>query len=467
MMRGVRAERHDPMATLHSTRTAVPELEDPLLVLERMEEGFYAIDNDWRFQHVNGSAERFWGRSRDELLGRSMLSLFPRFQGSPPYQAHVRAKETQQPARVEAISTVTGAPVELRLFPGPGGLSVYLHDITWRRAMERDLQTRDELLTLAEESAGIGVWVGDLESGTVVATPQYFHLLGVDPVKGPIPQEYPRRFMHPEDRKRIASGLRDALERGEHTFDCEYRIIRPSGEQRWIFGRGRITRDEKGRPWRFSGVDIDVTERKAKDGHLRMVMRELLHRTNNLLAVVQGLARQTAAHSGDLEDFLQAFDARLRGLGQSSALLARQEWRGAPLADLIRGQISSFAEEGRFELEGPDIMLPSKAAQNLGLAFHELSTNAIKYGALSTPTGRVEVSWRVREEGTGHWLRLSWRERGGPPVEPPERVGFGRVVSEQMLASALGAAVSTDFDPAGIEWVLELPEGQFTLVAAK
>ena len=443
------------------TAGVAPELLDPLLALERMDEAFYAVGRDWRFRYVNAAAEAFWGRPRSDLLGRSMLELFPKFDGSPSHAAHVRAMAGSAPIRADVISTATGAPVELRLYPGAEGLSVYFQDVTQRQRLEQELKTRDELLSLAELSAGIGVWVQDLGTATMTATPQYFRLLGIEPIEGSVSQDFIRGFRHPDDRDRHTQNFRAALAAGADTFEGEYRIVRPSGEERWIFGRGRVVRDANGTPSRYSGVDIDITERKKQEEHLRVVMGELVHRTNNLLAVVQGLAQQTARNSEELGDFVPVFSARLQGLGQSTGLLARGEWRGALLEDLIRSQISPFAAAERFELGGPRVLLTPKAVQNLGLALHELCTNAVKYGALSVPAGRVRVNWEV----AGGMLRLAWTERGGPRVQPPRRQGFGRVVSEQVLATALGAEVNTAFAPEGLEWTMALPAAEFSLEA--
>jgi PAS domain S-box-containing protein len=453
------------LETPASNATEVPDAADPALVLERMSEGFYAIDRAWRFRYINSAAEAFWQRSRAELLGRSMLEIFPNFQGSPAWAAHQRAMQSGEPGRVEAISTATGVPVELRLFPRPDGLSVYFQNLARRRAMEQELQNRDELLTLAEVSAGIGVWLADLNAGTVQATPQFFRLLGIEPVEEPVPQALPRQYRHPDDRDRVEKGFRDAIARNADTYDAEYRIIRPSGEVRWIFGRGRVTRDAQGRPWRYAGVDIDITERKHQEEHLRMVMAELLHRTNNLLAVVQGLARETARRSPRSEDFVRSFSARLQGLGVSSSLLAREDWRGALLEDLLRAQLAPFAAADRFDLGGPRVLLSPRAVQNLGLAFHELATNALKYGALSVAGGSVAVSWEIVEPEGERRLHLVWREHGGPPVAPPTRLGFGRVVSDKLLSSALRARVQIDYEPTGLQWSLELPAGEFSLAA--
>lgn len=428
-------------------------------ILDRMDDAFYAIDRDWRFLVVNPRAEAFWGRSRDELLGRTMLELFPRFEGSPSYQAHAQALATQAPVEFETISTATGAPVALRIFPDASGLEVYFRDLTERRRLQNELETRGEMLDLAETSAGIGIWVQDLTTATMRATPQFFRLLGVEPRSGPLPQDFARAFRHPDDRERVTLGFREALARGEDSYETEYRIVRPSGEVRWIFGRGRVTRTADGTPWRYSGVDIDITERKRQEEHLRLVLSELQHRTNNLLAIIQGLAQQSARSSQSLGEFLPNFMSRLQGLADSNLLLAQGQWRGAPLLDLLRRQVSPFADLSRFELEGPPVMLSSKAVQTLGMAFHELCTNAMKYGALSVPAGRVRASWRKQADA----LEIRWEELGGPTVTPPTRKGFGRVVAEQVVGTSLGASVRTEFLPGGVVWTMLLPQAEFSI----
>ena len=432
---------------------------DPLLILERMDEAFYATDFDFRLVYTNKQAQAFWGRSGETLVGRSMLELFPHFQGSPSFLAHVRAIEHKQPVRLETISTATGAPVLLRIFPRNSGLSVYFRDVTDRQSLETKVRTGEELLALAELSAGIGVWEQDLPTATMTATPQFFRLLGIDPIKGPVPQDFVRGFRHPGDRERVTAGFKEAIERGDDSFESEYRIVRPSGEIRWIFGRGRVSRDGKGQPWRYAGVDLDITERKQQDEHLRVVVGELQHRTNNLMAVVQSLAQQTLRGAQTLEDFSSTFSSRLLGLAQSTSLLAEEEWRGGRIDRLVQKQLAPFSEERRFSVSGPEVLLSPKAVQNLGLALHELCTNATKYGSLSVPDGRVEVTWEISAYGP---LLLRWRERGGPPVSPPTRKGFGRVVAEQAIESALNAQVSTVFAPDGLQWFLKLPETEFS-----
>lgn len=436
---------------------AQPLSADALLILDRVDEAFYAIDADWRFLFVNRHAEAFWGRASADLIGKSMLELFPHFAGSPSHTAHARAMSTKAVVQIEAISTATGAPVALRIYPDGGGVNVYFRDVTERRRLQKELETREELLSLAELSAGIGIWVQDLGTSTMTATPQFFHLLGIEPIKDPISQDFVRGFRHPDDRERVTAEFRATIAAGADTYDSEYRIVRPSGEVRWIFGRGRVTRNSDGVPWRYSGIDIDVTERKKQEEHLRLVMGELQHRTNNLLAVVQGLAQQTARNSASIADFVPMFSGRLQGLANSNQLLARAEWLGAGLRDLLETQLGPFSDRARFDLRGPDVQLAPKAVQTLGMAFHELCTNAIKYGALSVPAGRLAVTWSPQTDG----LAITWREFDGPTVIPPTRKGFGRVVAEQVVATTLGATVNTEFARHGLVWSILLPQAEF------
>ena len=209
-------------------------------------------------------------------------------------------------------------------------------------------------------------------------------------------------------------------------------------------------------------ASIDVTERKEGEAHLRLLLRELTHRSKNLLAVIQAMARQTARHAGSIDGFLRQFGARLQALAASHDLLVRESWHGASLRELIHSQLSDYhaAGGGQVEIEGPDAALKPEAAQNLGLALHELAANAQKFGALSVPDGRVSVIWSRSGGTAGDALELNWRERLGPKVKPRRKRGFGSLVIERNLARALNAQVNLTFDPDGLHCHIVLPGNQ-------
>lgn len=203
---------------------------------------------------------------------------------------------------------------------------------------------------------------------------------------------------------------------------------------------------------------VDVTERKGGEAHLRLLMRELTHRSKNLLAVIQAMARQTARHAGSTGGFLDQFSARLQALAASHDLLVRESWYGASLRELIQSQLAAFGGSGRTQvvIDGPSVALKPEAAQTLGLALHELAVNATKFGALSVPVGRVSIAWALRDSA----IDLEWREENGPKMKIRRKKGFGSMVIERNLASALDAAVELSFEPDGLRCHILIPASQ-------
>jgi two-component system, chemotaxis family, CheB/CheR fusion protein len=175
------------------------------------------------------------------------------------------------------------------------------------------------------------------------------------------------------------------------------------------------------------------------------------------------MARQTVRTSSSLADFEEQFGARVQALAQSNALLVDREWNGVSLDKLIEAQLGPFVGSGsmRFEMVGPPVTMAAATIQTLGLALHELATNASKYGALSTPGGKIVLSWGFDEgRGTPDSFRMEWREQGGPPVQPTTRKGFGRFVTDQMVTRALSATVVLDLAPDGLRWSLQMPASE-------
>jgi PAS domain S-box-containing protein len=213
----------------------------------------------------------------------------------------------------------------------------------------------------------------------------------------------------------------------------------------------------------LTGTAVDVTERRESEAHLRMLMRELTHRSKNLLAVIQAMARQTARHTGSTDAFLDQFGARLQALATSHDLLIQESWYGASLQDLVRLQLGHYLdrEQPQLSFDGPAILLKPEAAQALGLALHELATNAAKYGALSTPAGRVAVIWKRQPPTDGHGIELTWQETGGPKVVLPERHGFGSLVIQRHLARSLDGDVTLTFASDGVHCLIIIPLTQF------
>lgn len=204
----------------------------------------------------------------------------------------------------------------------------------------------------------------------------------------------------------------------------------------------------------YTGILRDITSRKEREAHVRLVMRELSHRTKNALAVVQAMAWQTSQSSATLEEFQHQFGQRVEGLSRSIGLLVKSEWEGVGVRDLVEGQLAPFLDQSatRLVCDGPQLNLRPNAAQDLGLVLHELATNASKYGALSVPGGQVVTSWTSSEIDGAKRFQFDWRELGGPVVEPPARTGFGSVLIKDLLVRTYGARIEMTFARQGLCW---------------
>jgi len=240
-------------------------------------------------------------------------------------------------------------------------------------------------------------------------------------------------------------------------FEAEVELRDRSGQFNPFLTRAVPLHDLSGTVTRWIGTHIDISEQKNREQHVRVIVDELSHRTKNLLTMVMAVARQTAQHATDLEQFQDRFLERLRALSDCHDLLAKDQRRGAAFKDLLAAQLRPFREAAKSQIEttGPSLLLKPEAVHYLGLAFHELATNASKHGALSVPQGHVSIRWLLDEETDS--IQVRWHESGGPPVTPPERKGFGHVVIERIVPQALNGTSVLDFTPTGVNWALRFP----------
>jgi len=208
----------------------------------------------------------------------------------------------------------------------------------------------------------------------------------------------------------------------------------------------------------ITGYRNELIRSEHREERIRGLLRELAHRSKNLLAVVQAMANQTASGSTSVGDYVGRLSARIQGRARTHDLILDDDWRGVTLEDLAALQIGPFlAPTQRLRHRGPRVILAPPAAQTIGLALHELAVNALRYGSLSAPSGGLDVSWSIDAPGSGARLRLTWREDNGPPVHPPSRQGFGHVILERITAQALAGEASWSFQPEGVTWLLDVP----------
>jgi len=404
------------------------------------------------------------GLTPEEVVGKTDADLFPEDVAQSVSDAKRNVVESGKGTSLNVVVKTDGASQYLRLSieplrDGSGeiiGLTSAVVDLTERH----DYETRLSALTsgLAEANArfdmalrGSSIMVfshdRDLRYNWV-----YNPAIGLnaDDMIGRTDEE----FWQDEGSQSIVDMKKAAVASGEAqhgeivmTLDDKPRYFQLRLEP--ILGRDRSIQG-------LAGVAVDVTEAHQQELHLRLVMRELTHRSKNLLAVIQAMARQTAARSDDPQTFVTRFSARLRAMAASHDLLVAREWHGATLKDLVSAQLSQAIDPGSDQLviEGPMLSLRPDAVQNIGLALHELTTNAAKYGALSVPDGRISLNWGIRN---GDRLHLRWEETNGPMVQQPEKTGFGVTLLERSVGQALDGIVTLEFTPGGVVCEIDIP----------
>ena len=208
-----------------------------------------------------------------------------------------------------------------------------------------------------------------------------------------------------------------------------------------------------------SKIARDITERRQAQLTQTLLLRELNHRTKNLLAVADAIVRQTSKTSSP-EELVDRISRRLHALSVNQDLMIEYEWRGADIARIIQSQLVCVVGDytGRIRLDGPPCVLTPRTAQALGLTIFELASNALKYGSLSSHAGKVHIAWAVEEQNGTREFRMSWQELGGPPAKPPSRPGFGTTIIERMIARSLLGTAKITYASAGLTWELVAPE---------
>ena len=338
-------------------------------------------------------------------------------------------------------------------------LNAELEERVAARTAELEAQTErlrqsEERRSIALSAGDMGSWEVDLVTGHLEWDDGPYRIFGVDPAHFEPTVERIEAMMHPDDREKNALAAIVAL--GEPRFQVEFRIVRPSGEVRWCYGAGIITRDAEGNPVRMNGVTVDITDRKRAEERQVLLAREVDHRAKNTLAVVLSVLRLTRAPT--TKDFITTVEGRVHALAATHNLLSATRWEGADLGKIVEEEMAPYHANHRQRVitGGPAVVLLPATAQAVALALHELATNAAKYGALSTETGTLSVSWRAE----GDALVLDWTETGGPPAAEPARLGFGLTIVRSSIEAQFRGGVSYEWRRDGLRCTLSIPAAQ-------
>jgi PAS domain S-box-containing protein len=447
---------------------AAPDDELGFELYEILPDAILAVDRRGVIRYANRQAGRLFGQELATLISTPVEALLPEHLRER-HLAH-RAKYNLDPRRrpmgrgldlVARRADGTTFPVDIMLNPlkhlaEPMVLAV-VRDMTDIRALEEALrQARTAFETFYEQPPDGTIMVD--ESGKVdrvnEAAEAMFGFSRERMIGQCIEMLIPERF---RDRHRA--------HRSHYMKDSKTRAM---GANLELFAQ-RADGSEFPVDIMLSPMEIDqrrfvlamirdITERKRAEARVQWLMREVNHRAKNILSVVQAMAHHTRA--GLHQEFVSEFEERIRGLSASYDLLVNNKWQKVPLVELVRAQLAHFGDlmNNRIAVCGADFWITSAAAQTIGMALHELATNAGKYGALSTDAGYVDIAWRLeRTDDDGHRFTMKWSERGGPTVMAPTRHGFGWTVLCQMTKMLLGANVALEFAPAGVVWCLACP----------
>jgi PAS domain S-box-containing protein len=424
-----------------------------------------------RFLRANAAMCKLVGYSEAELLGRSVYDItYPDDLTLDRELCH-RLDLGESDFDVEkryickdgkAVWARTTVNVIRDAFGRPLRHMAVIQDISSRKRAEEDLKASKDRLQLALNAARLGSYQYDPRHRTFSGDTRAQEIF--DFAKNEAAIEEIMRLVHPDDVERVSAALEAALDPVDPRRSAtEFRLRRGDGEVRWVETLGLAYFEGDGPERRgvsFVGTVQDITERKKREEERRereekehLLMREINHRAKNMLSVVDAIAHQTVASNP--EDFVERFSERIQALSANQDLLVRNEWQGVDVEELVHAQLAHFAGliGSRIAVYGPKLRLRAASAQAIGLALHELATNAGKYGALSTETGRVDVHWGI----DGDTLTMSWAERGGPPVSAPKRRGFGTVVMETMAERSVDGKVALDYAPSGLTWRLTCP----------
>lgn len=329
------------------------------------------------------------------------------------------------------------------------GASKIVRDASERVAAERKLRDSEERFRLLAENISQFAWIADAEGRIFWYNQRWQDYTGLN-------EEDPAdhagtRVVHPDHVERVFAHYSEAIERGED-YEDTFPLRGKDGEYRWFLSRAKPIRDEAGAITRWFGTNTDITDQREQAEQaeqIDLLLREVNHRSKNMLAKVQVLARNTIG--GD-DALVKRFEQRVGSLAVNQDILIRRDWREVPVGELVSLQLSFLRDVAdRVTSDGPHCALVPRAAEVIGMALHELATNSLKYGALSTAQGRVGIEWQC----PGRNFRLVWRESGGPEVSQPQRRGFGSTLIEDIPQRSLDARARLVYEPGGVVWEME------------
>ncbi|WP_346656037.1 PAS domain-containing protein [Bradyrhizobium sp. dw_78] len=446
----------------------LPFAEQPALQLiyDTAPIGLAFLSPDCRYVHINQRLTEICGIPIEGHLGRTVRECVPGL--ADTVEAIVRSiMATGEPVTGIEVSGQRPGHNEDRAWitywhplRGPdgriAGVNVAAEEITERNRTEAALRASERQFHILADSIPQLVWMAEADGRIFWFNSHWYDYTGVAPGGDTTSHDW-QAILAPASLAKARRRWVQSLQTGT-ALEMELSLLGKDGQYHPFLTRVIPLRDATSTIYRWIGTHVDISEQKRREKHIRFIIDELSHRTKNLLAVVMAVANQTAQHASDVKQYQTRFAERLQALAHCHDLLVKDSWHGASLHDLVSAQMRPFSEAnaGRIDASGPCVILNPDAVQHLGLALHELATNASKHGALSGPYGTVSIRWQVEE--ADNRVRIDWCEKNGPAVAPPRRRGFGHVVIEQIVPRALNGSGVLDFSPEGVNWTFEFSQ---------
>jgi len=434
---------------------------------------YFTVDASGTVLSVNEFGALQLGYRPAELVGQSVLTVIHHEDHEAARRHLASCAETNQTVattelrKVHRDGNIIWVREVARAVREPGRQRIVLlivcEDITERKKAELALAERNIQLALAGKAALVGSWAYDTDTEIMQISEGYAAIRGFAEGTVEMPRSECLAGVHLDDIGRVEQARSEVFRACRREYSVEYRIIRPGGEMRWVETRCSITYDSERRPHRVVGVSIDITERKRVEEQQGKLVAELDHRVKNVLATVQAVAAHTMQASSSMEQFSAALDGRIRSMGSTHELLSHRRWLGIPLAELVERELAPYTTGSNTEVGGPEVMLSAEASQTIGMVLHELVTNAAKHGALSVPSGRVSIKWRLPlNGGASNRLILTWQETGGPLIVPPSASSYGMHLVRELIPYELGGTVDHVLAPEGARCQIEIPLAQLS-----
>lgn len=415
----------------------------------------------------NTGAERLLGYKDEEILGKSAGVIFSPEEGGKSATdeerrtalAQGRAEDERWQMRKDG-TRFWASGLLMPLADRDLGFVKIMRDRTPQHRAEKQLQDSEELFRVLATNIPQLVFRSRVDGNRTWGSPQWSLFTGLTFAES-VGSGW-LDAVHPDDCEATMAAWAEAPAKGE--YYVEHRLRRAeNGEFRWHQTRAVPLKDGKdAEAVEWVGTSADIHDLRTLQDRQKVLLAELQHRTRNLLAVVQSIARQTIRSSGSLPEFAKDYEGRLRALSRVQGLLARTDHHPIDLHELVETELKAHGdgqvETGKVVMEGPRAMLPAISAQALALAVHELATNAVKYGALHQPEGRLTVRWNIEGDGGAPRARVEWRESGvAMPEGGRERKGYGSELIEKALPYQLGAKTKLEFGADGVRCEIAVP----------